>query len=77
MNDTLSVIGGCCLAIFAVFIAIFIYAAIGCWLWGLIMVPVFGLPYLTYWQMFGLMWLSRLIFGSFNTSTSTSSKRKS
>lgn len=37
----------------------FVYAAIGCWLWGAILVPVFGLPALTYWQFFGIMVLIR------------------
>lgn len=40
----------------------FVWAAIACWLWGLIMVAVFGLPALTYWQMFALIWLIRMIF---------------
>ena len=46
-----------------VFALCFIYAAIGVWLWGLIMVPIFGLPALGYWQMFGLMVLLRMLFG--------------
>lgn len=37
-------------------------AAIGCWLWGVIMVGIFGLPALTYWQFFGLMWLLHILF---------------
>ena len=36
-----------------------IYAAMGCTLWGAIIVPVFGLPALTYWQFFGIMVLIR------------------
>lgn len=40
----------------------FIYAAIGCWLWSAVMVGVFGLPTLTYWQMYALIWLARVIF---------------
>ena len=36
-------------------------AAIGLWLWGMVMVEVFGLPNLTFWQMYGLMWLVRLL----------------
>lgn len=59
MEDFLTVLG----VFIVVFLSLFIYAAIGCWLWGLIMVPVFGLPALGYWQMFGLMWLLRLLFG--------------
>lgn len=63
MEDFLSVLGGCLVVFIVIFLSLFIYAAIGCWLWGLIMVPVFGLPALGYWQMFGLMWLLRLLFG--------------
>ena len=37
----------------------FVYAAIGCALWGAIIVPVFGLPALTFWQFFGIMVLIR------------------
>ena len=32
-------------------------AAIGVWLWGIIMVGVFGLPSLTFWQFIGLQLL--------------------
>ena len=72
MEEILAALGGCLVVFFIVFLSLFIYAAIGCWLWGLIMVPVFGLPTLGYWQMFGLMWLMRMIFG--RTSSSSSSK---
>ena len=73
MEDFLTVLGGCLVVFIVVFLSLFIYAAIGCWLWGLIMVPVFGLPALGYWQMFGLMWLLRLLFGR---SSSYSSSKK-
>lgn len=63
MEDFLSVLGGCLVVFIVIFLSLFIYAAIGCWLWGLIMVPVFGLPALGYWQMFGLMCLLRMLFG--------------
>ena len=67
---------GCLAALLAVVLLIgltFLYAAIGCWLWGAIMVPVFGLPTLTYWQMYGIIVLARIIFGS-HSSVSTSNK---
>ena len=63
MEEFLSTLGGCLVVFIAIFLGLFVYAAIGCWLWGLIMVPVFGLPALGYWQMFGLMWLLRMLFG--------------
>lgn len=37
---------------------------IALWLWGIIAVGIFGLPALTFWQMFGLVWLVRLILPS-------------
>ncbi len=46
-------------------------AAIAMWLWNVIMVPMFGMPVLGYWQMYGIMILARLIFGS-RTSSSNS-----
>ena len=73
MEDFLSVLGGCLVVFIVIFLSLFIYAAIGCWLWGLIMVPVFGLPALGYWQMFGLMWLLRMLFG--RSSNYSSSKK--
>ena len=32
-----------------------IFAGIALWMWGLIIVPVFGAPALTFWQMYGIM----------------------
>lgn len=63
MEDFLAGLGASLVVFIVIFLSLFIYAAIGCWLWGLIMVPVFGLPALGYWQMFGLMWLLRMLFG--------------
>lgn len=31
-------------------------------LWDAIMVAVFNLPALSYWQMYGLIWLAHIIF---------------
>ena len=62
-------------AIGAIFVAIivallfgFIGAAIALLLWNVIAIPVFGAPVITYWQMYGLMILIRLILP---TSTAT------
>lgn len=46
-----------------VFIIALLFAEVwlACWLWGEIMVVIFGLPMLTKWQMFGLMVLANLI----------------
>jgi hypothetical protein len=73
MEEFLTIIGGCFMIFIVIFLSLFIYAAIGCWLWGLIMVPIFGLPALSYWQMFSLMWLLRMLFG--RSSNYSSSKK--
>lgn len=52
------------LALITCILFAFVYllsTAIGLWLWGMVMVEVFGLPNLTFWQMYGLMWLIRLL----------------
>ena len=49
------------LTIFAVIVCGFIGAAIATWLWGLIIVPVFGAPVLGYWQMYGIIILIKLL----------------
>lgn len=56
-----------------VFVVIFglILAGIANWLWGLIIVPVFGAPVLTYWQMYGIMILIRLLLPTFSHSSSS------
>ena len=50
------------LLIFILVVALFFVEVwLACWLWGEIMVAIFGLPMLTKWQMFGLMILANLI----------------
>ena len=69
------VMAGCVVTILAIILFVglcFLFSAIGVWLWGAIMVPVFGLPALTYWQMFGIIVLARIIFGSKGYSVSLS-----
>lgn len=34
---------------------------IALWLWNIIAIPIFGAPVLSFWQMYGLMWLLRLL----------------
>lgn len=44
-------------------LALFIlYAAFGTWLWNMLMPVIFGLPTIGFWQMYGLIWLSRFFF---------------
>ncbi len=65
---------GCLLTILTVVFCValsFVTAGIGMWLWGAIMVPVFGLPVLSYWQTFGLIWLIHILMP---TSVRASSK---
>ena len=56
------------LAILGLFVLAFVISLItnfiALWLWGIIAVGIFGLPALTFWQMFGLVWLIRLILPS-------------
>ena len=67
----LEIFGGCMLAILVLVVCIFLYAAIGMWLWNIILVPLFGVPVIGYWQMYGIMILARLIFGRSSTSSSS------
>ena len=51
-------------SVLVICLALFLVPAIELWLWGLVMIPVFGAPVLTYWQMFALNWLCGLLFRS-------------
>lgn len=72
MNDN----DGCLWAIFAVILLIalmFISPWIEMMLWNWVMVDLFAMPTVTFWQMFGLNWLCGLLFRrSSNVSTSKS-----
>ena len=53
---------GCAEILVAVVIAIcltivinLLFAGIALWMWTIIIVPVFGAPALTFWQMYGIM----------------------
>jgi hypothetical protein len=59
------------LAIFVIILTVILYAAIGMWLWNLILVPLFGAPVIGYWQMYGIMILARMIFGRGSSSSSS------
>ena len=52
---------GWCLVVLLVIGLVWLDVWIACWLWGLIAVAIFGLPALSWWQMFGLIWLLRFI----------------
>lgn len=67
---------GCLLAVLAVILLIalmFISPWIEMMLWNWVMVDLFAMPTVTFWQMFGLNWLCGLLFRrSSNVSTSKS-----
>lgn len=67
----LEIFWGCMLAIFVIILTVILYAAIGMWLWNLILVPLFGAPVIGYWQMYGIMILARMIFGRGSSSSSS------
>ena len=57
---------GCLIALLAVILVavmLFLIPWLELWLWSVVMMPVFGAPTLTYWQMFALSWLCGLLFG--------------
>ena len=70
-KSSLEAFGGCMLAILIVVFVIFLYAAIGMWLWNITLVPLFGAPVIGYWQMYGIMILARMIFGRSSSSSSS------
>lgn len=42
---------------------LFLGPAITMWLWNWVAVELFALPYIGYWQAFGLQWLCHILFG--------------
>ena len=73
MYDSDDLKAGCIVALILIpflIVLSFITAGLATWLWGLIVVPVFGAPILTYWQMFGLIWLLRLMLPNYVPSSS-------
>jgi hypothetical protein len=52
------------------FVFLFIYSGILMWLWNSIMVAVFCLPALSYWQAMGIYIISNILFkNSFSLNT--------
>ena len=62
------IIMGCLSALVAALIISLILAGFAQWLWMIIIVPKFGAPVLTFWEMYGLIVLLRILF-AFNTTT--------
>ena len=71
-NYVFATIGAIVTAIFVALVFGFIGAAIVLWLWNIIIIPVFHAPVLTYWQVYGLISLIRLVLP---TSTKTVEKK--
>ena len=68
---------GCLIALFTVILLVvmlFFAPLLELWLWGIVMIPVFGAPALTYWQMFALNRLCGLLFGRRGGNMNTSKK---
>lgn len=63
METFAELLGWILLLVLLVGILLFAVPALELWLWGLVMVPVFGAPMMTFWQMFGLNLLIGLLFG--------------
>ena len=56
---------------YLVFAALFLLeAAIAAWIWRAVMTPNFGLPVLNFWEMYGLIWLSKLMLGTLGNGSS-------
>ena len=55
---------GWCFILLLVVALIWFEVWLACWLWGILMVSIFGLPALTMWQTFGLMILAGLMLPS-------------
>ena len=63
MDTFAEVLGWGLLLVIAVALALFLVPAVELWIWSLVIVPVFGAPVLTFWQMFGLNIFAGLLFG--------------
>ena len=50
------------LLVFLIYMLVYVPGAlIACWLWSTIIVPVFSAPTLTFWQMYGILWLFKCL----------------
>lgn len=54
-----------CLPIILVFVLLFPLAYVCMLLWNYVIPSLFGLRDITYWEMFALMFLARLMFGNY------------
>ena len=63
-NGCLTAIGLAVMGLVLGIIYSFVISIIGVWLWNYAMVSMFGVPEITFWQMFALMVLVRLFIPS-------------
>lgn len=55
-----------CVYLLATIIALFLYITILMWLWNVVVVALFGLPVISYWQSFCLYVISNILFKNGN-----------
>lgn len=67
-------VAGCFIAVVLVIAIGALFAWIAAMLWNGILVPTFGAPPLTFWQVWGLIILINLLFGGLRSVNSSSSK---
>lgn len=71
--------GGCLLLVLIGLGMGLVYAALSAipvfFLWNLLIPGIFGLPYIDFWQAFGLCWLCSLLFKSGSSSSSSKSDK--
>lgn len=63
METFAELLGWILLLVLLIGLVLFAVPALELWIWGLVMVPVFGLPMMTFWQMFWFNILMSLLFG--------------
>ena len=67
MNKVFEIIGKFIIVLIALTILNFVLFTLPLmWLWNWLMPMIFGLPVITFWQSFGIIILSNLLFKSIN-----------
>jgi large-conductance mechanosensitive channel len=70
-DNTATVVLGCVIGLIIVVVFGAAFAWIAMLLWNGIVVPTFGAPLLSFWQMWGIIILLNLLFGGLRASTSS------
>ena len=66
------ILSGCLAALLFALIISLILAGFAQWLWMIIIVPKFSAPALTFWEMYGLIVLLRILFTNASIKTNNS-----